>query len=155
MSRRRAGFTLAEVLITMTLIGLLAAISVGRFSTVIAEGKVSRGAQSVGSAMQSAFDISARNRAPVRVNWSSDSVMLTVTNVTRTKIYRRVALGTIGEGIGLRSSQVTFTPTAGIVVYPQGFATDSISVTFLLKGSGSYGKRIRMTRAGLVQTITL
>lgn len=155
MHRRRAGFTLAEVLITVTLVGLLAAISVGRFNNVIAQGKVSRGAQSVSVAMQSAFSVAARNRAPVRVNWSADSVMLTITNVARTKMYRRVALGTFGAGIGLRSSQVTFSPTGGIIVYPQGFATDSISMTFRLKGSGSYGKRIRMTRAGMVQSITL
>lgn len=144
------GFTLVEVLITCTLVGLIALITIPRFTTIEGEQNVGRASQAVANDLQIAVSIAQRDRQPIRIRWKSDSLRLTVTNRAMTTTYRQIQIGGSG-GFNLRSSQIAVYPTSGWVeVYPNGLASDSIALTFT--ASTGYSKRVRMTRAGLVQT---
>lgn len=156
MSRRRlptglpSGFTLVEVLITCTLIGIVALMTIPRFATIEGEQNVSRASQAVANDLQVAVSIAQRDRQPIRIRWKTDSLRLTITNRAMTTTYRQLQIGG-SNGFSLKSSQIAVYPTSNYVeVYPNGLASDSIAITFT--ASTGYSKRVRMTRAGLVQT---
>lgn len=145
----RSGFTLVEVLITCTLIGLVALMTIPRFTSIEGEQNVSRAAQAVSNDLQLAAGIAQRDRQPIRIRWKTDSLRLTITNRAMTTTYRQIQIGG-SNGYSLSSSQISVYPTSNYVeVYPNGLASDSISITFT--ASTGYSKRVRMTRAGLVQ----
>jgi len=144
---RRAGFSLIELLTVFVIAGILGMLSIGSISKQIQQSKVRRAAQSITNDLQSAFAISARNRAPVRLVWDASKMMFSVTNRAQTVAFRKVTLGA-AAGYSLRASQVTVYPSVPVEVYPNGLATDSMSITIAVP---NYTTRIRMTRAGLVQ----
>lgn len=144
---RRAGFSLIELLTVFVIAGILGMLSIGSISKQIQQARVQRAAQSITLDLQSAFAISARNRAPVRIVWDSSRMMFSVTNRAQTVAFRKISLGA-GAGYNLTASQVTVYPSSPVEVFPNGLATDSLSVSINVNG---YTKRIRMTRAGLVQ----
>lgn len=146
----RAGFSLIELLITITLVGILALFTIPRFGAVMGEQNVSRAAQAVASDLTVATSIAQRDRKPVRIKWVSGDLRLTITNRAGTTQYRNLQVGG-SEGYSLAGSQISVYPSSGMVeVYPNGLATDSVSIKFT--ASTGYSKRVRMTRAGLVQT---
>lgn len=148
-SARRPGFTIIELLIVMIMVGVIATLSVGRISDFIVQSNVARAAQSIRNDLQSAFQLAARNRQPVRLTWSSTAMTFSVTDRAQTQVFRRVGLGTT-SGYNLRAANVSVYPSSGFVeVFPNGLATDSFTVRI---SKGAYSKRIRMTRAGLVTT---
>ena len=144
---RRAGFSLIELLTVFVIAGILGMMSIGSISKQMTQSKVQRAAQSITNDLQSAFAISARNRAPVRLVWDASKMMFSVTNRAQNVTFRKVTLGA-GAGYNLRASQVTVYPAIPVEVFPNGLATDSLSVCINANG---FRKRIRMTRAGLVQ----
>lgn len=145
----RGGFSLIELLITITLVGLIALFTIPRFNKIVGEQHVSRAAQALANDMQMAVAIAQRDRKPIRIRWSADSAKLAITNRAMTNTYRQLLLSG-SNNYSIRGSQVTMYPDNGIVeVYPNGLASDSISMT--LTASTGYSKRVRMTRAGLVQ----
>lgn len=148
-TERPSGFTLVEVLITCTLIGLVALMTIPRFAKITGEQNVSRAAQAVSNDLQLASGIAQRDRQPIRIRWKSDSLRLTITNRAMTTTYRQIQVGGT-NGFNLKKSQISVYPTSNYVeVYPNGLASDSISIKFT--ASTGYTKRVRMTRAGLVQ----
>lgn len=152
MRQRRPGFSLIEILITCTLVGLIAMFTVPQFNRTIRRNKVNRAASSVSNDLQVAFTLAQRNRHPVRVAFRTDSLMLVVTNRAQTTTYRRLRLGR--GGLELNGPQVTVYPTSGYIeVFPNGLATDSMSITFNAGTGLNLTKRVRMTRAGLVQIL--
>jgi type II secretion system protein H len=143
---RTRGFSLVEVLVVVTLIGIATALSLPKINKITNETKIQRAAQALQSEVQQAFAIAGRNRVPVRLVWSSSTMQLQVTNLAGTTVYRRAGLGA-GAGYGLSSSEVTVTP-ATLVVFPSGLAQDSLVIALSRKG---YTKTIRVSRAGMVR----
>ncbi|HEU4564845.1 MAG TPA: type II secretion system protein [Gemmatimonadaceae bacterium] len=146
---RRSGFTIIELLVVMIMVGVIATLSVGRISSFIVQSNVARAAQSIKNDLQSAFQLAARNRQPVRLTWNSSTMTFSITNRAQTQTFRRVGLGTT-SGYNLRAANVSVYPSSGYIeVFPNGLATDSFTVRI---SKGGFSKRIRMTRAGLVTT---
>jgi type II secretion system protein H len=140
----RRGFTLVETLIAITIVGLMAAVAVGRIDAIESHQRVSRATNSLQNGVQMAFALAVRDGHPVRLAWSSDSVKFKITNRGGDTTYRHVDLGT--DPFNFTSSQVTVSRTP-LEIYPNGLANDTLSVKI---SASSVTKTLRVTRAGLV-----
>lgn len=142
----RRGFSLLELLVVISMIGVIAMISIGRTSSMITQWRVSRAAQAYGEELQSAFAIVGRDRRPVRITLDTGAMELRITNRTASVVYRRRNFGLSSEyrldPADLNASALT------VEVFPPGLAADSLSVTISRQGKL---RRVRMLRGGLVQ----
>jgi type II secretion system protein H len=143
---RTRGFSLVEVLVVVTLIGIATALAVPRINKITNETKIQRAAQALQSEVQQAFAIAGRNRVPVKLAWSSATMQLQVTNLAGTTVFRRAGLGA-GAGYGLLASEVTVTP-ATLVVFPSGLAQDTLVIALSRNG---YSRTLRVSRSGMVR----
>ncbi len=149
---RSVGFTLPEVILVITLMGLMRAMSVGRISRYIQERNVSSALSVVRNDLQQAFAIAARNRQPVRITFAATDTALRVANRANTMTYIRRGLGR-GSGFMLTPANVAFCAStcsnASIDVFPNGWASDTLTVTIR---QGPFSRALRMSRSGLVTT---
>jgi prepilin-type N-terminal cleavage/methylation domain-containing protein len=143
---RGRGFTLIEVAVALTLVGIAAALAIPRIATITNESRIQRAAQALQQEVQQAFAIAGRNRNPVKLLWNSGTMQLQVTNLSGTVVYRRAGLGS-ESGYALTPENVTVTPQS-LTVFPNGLAADSLVISLNKRG---YGKTIRISRSGLVR----
>src|SRR5687768_2703122 len=87
------GFSLVEILVALTLVGIATALSIPRVSRVMSQTNVQRAAQALQIEVQQAFAIAGRNRAPVTIRWDAGTTQLRITNLAGTTIYRRLGVG--------------------------------------------------------------
>lgn len=139
----RVAFSLVEVIVALTIVGILAAIGVPRMYAIGNQNRVHRASQGLHVEVQQAFAVAARNRAPVTLRWSSPTAELRLTNLAGTLIYRRRAV----SAYGLLASEVTVTP-ATFTVFPNGIAKDSLIISI---ARGANRKTIHVSRAGMVR----
>ena len=140
------GFSLVEVLVSLTLVGLVVGLAVPRMMKMSTQGRVQRAAQTMQAEVQQAFAIAGRNRTPVKLAWNSGSMQLRITNLAGTTTFRRAAVGT---GVfSLTSSDVTMTP-ATLTVFPNGMANDSLVITVQKSG---FTRTVRIARSGMVRS---
>jgi prepilin-type N-terminal cleavage/methylation domain-containing protein len=148
----RSGFTLIEMLIVTSILGLIALMSMGQISNYVRERNVSSAAAVVRNDLQQVFAIAARNRRPVRLSFTTADTALTVTDRENTITYVRRSLGN-GSGFMLHPSDVAFCAStcsgATVDVFPNGWASDTLTVTI---SKGPYTRGIHMSRSGLVTT---
>jgi len=153
-SSRRRGFTMLELLVTVTLIGVISMMAFGRTSSMMTQWRVARAAQAYAEELQAAFAIVGRDRKPVRVilvktnTTTIKRVELQITNRDGSVVYRtrnlgpesayRLDLGDISSSKG----------TDPLVIFPPGLAADTLTVTFTRQGKF---RRVRLLRGGLVQ----
>ena len=150
--RAHAGFTLIEMLIVTSLLGLVAMLSMGQISNYVRERNVSSAAAIVRTDLQQAFAIAARNRRPVRVSFATADTALRITNRENTITFVRRGLGA-GGGLMLSPSDIAFCTStcssATVDVFPNGWASDTLTVTI---SKGPYTRGVHMSRSGLVTT---
>lgn len=132
-----------EVIVALTIVGILAALSVPKMYDIGNQNRVHRAAQGLQVEAQQAFAVAARNRAPVTLRWHAGTAELRLTNLAGTTIYRRRAL----SGYGLLASEVAVTP-AIFTVFPNGIAKDSLVITL---ARGLHTKSIHVSRGGMVR----
>jgi len=142
----RRGFSLIEVLLVLTLIGIAAAVSLPKVSRITSQNRIQRAAQALQLEVQQAYAISGRNRAPIRIAWNSTTLQVQTTNLAGTTIYRRLSLGA-GGGYGLIASEISVVPTT-LTVFPNGLANDTL--VFSLSRNG-YSRRIWVSKSGMVR----
>ena len=145
---RRHGFTMLELLLVITMMGLFALMSMRRVGSMTTGWRVSRAAQAYGEELQSAFAIVGRDRKPVRITMDRTNMELRITNRNGTVNYRRRNFG-VTSAYKLDSADFVF-PAAmrTMEVYPPGLAADSLSI--VISRDGKF-RRIRMLRGGIVQ----
>jgi prepilin-type N-terminal cleavage/methylation domain-containing protein len=150
--RARAAFTLIEMLIVTSVLGVIALMSMGQISNYIRERNVSSAAAIVRNDLQQAFAIAARNRRPVRLSFASADTALKITDRENTITYVRRGLGS-GGGFILGPSDIAFCAStcsdASVDVFPNGWASDTLTVTI---SKGSYSRGLHLSRSGLVTT---
>jgi prepilin-type N-terminal cleavage/methylation domain-containing protein len=144
--RSIGGFSLIEMLVVVTLIGVAAALSIPKVARIQNEAKIQRAAQALQMEVGQAFTIAARNRSPVTMRWNSGSMQLQLTNRTGSVVYRRLGLGT-GGGYGLSSSDVSVVPSP-FTIFPNGLAADTLVIELARNG---YKRTVLVSRAGMVR----
>ena len=140
----RSAFSLVEVLVALTIVGVVAGLSIPRLSKLSNQSRVQRAAQGLTMELQQAFAIAGRNRAPVVIRWSGTPGELRITNRSGSMTYRRT--GTTGYGIS--GTEVSVTP-ATLTVFPNGLANDSLVVVVSKRG---YSRTVRISRSGMVRS---
>jgi prepilin-type N-terminal cleavage/methylation domain-containing protein len=150
--RRRSAFTLVEMLIVTSLLGIIALLSTGHISNYVRERNVAAAAATVRHDLQQAFAIAARNRRPVRVSFAAADTSLRLTDRANTITYVRRGLGR-GGGFMFDPSDVAFCTStcegASVDVFPNGWASDTLSITI---SKGPYSRGLHMSRSGLLTT---
>lgn len=147
LSNRHA-FSMIELIIVLTMMAALAAVSIGRTSRLIDGWRVARAAQSMTEEIQTGYALVGRNRKPLTIGFNTSTMELTFADRAGI-IYRRRAYGMYSE-YKLQPSDVTFSRTS-VEVYPPGLAADTLSILIQRPGTA---RRVRMLRGGLTQICT-
>jgi Tfp pilus assembly protein FimT len=134
-----------ELLVVMVIGGVMAKVSMGRIHDLMSQQRVSHAATAVQNDLEAAFQIAGRNRKPVRITWDVSVMQLEITDRAGTTFYRRTNLGR--QAYGFASNAVT-SSASFVEVYPNGLASDTLLMTL---SSNGFTKKLRMSRAGLVQ----
>jgi prepilin-type N-terminal cleavage/methylation domain-containing protein len=148
MSRRhhlRAGVTLLELMVVVTIMGVVGAMSAGRVHALIVHQRITRATSAIQNNLEAAFAIAGRNRRPVRISWDASSSQLQVTDRAGTKTYSHTNLGRDPYGLGSGAVSVSRSP---VEVFPTGLASDPLDVTITLE---NLTRRVRMSRAGMIE----
>lgn len=141
---RRRGFTLIEMLIVVVVGGLLLSTALPAFSRQLAASRSSQVGSVVGADLELAFSYAAKQRRPVRIAYTSQTMTYTIADRSTGTVFITRPLGA-GSEWGL--SAVTFSASP-VDVFPGGIASGSLAVTL---ASGASTHTVRMTRAGLVR----
>ena len=134
-----------ELLIVISMIGLISIMAFGRTSSMMTQWRVSRAAQAYGEELQSAFAIVGRNRTPILITLDKAKMEVRMSDRNGV-IYRRRNFGP-GSAYKLDAANISASRLT-VEVFPPGLAADSMSVTISRNGKL---RRIRMLRGGLVQ----
>ena len=144
--RARPGFSLLELMVVIVIVGIVGAMSMGRFHKIMIQQRIARAASTVRNDLEAAFTTAGRNQRPVRISWDATNMQLDISDRMGIRHYRRTTLGQ--DPYGLTPSVVTVSRASGIEVYPSGLANDTLLITFSMD---SITKSVRMSRAGLVE----
>jgi type IV fimbrial biogenesis protein FimT len=140
--RQRVGFSLIELLLVMTIVGLLLSIAVPNVGRQINSDRANRSASAIMGMLDEAGQLAARRRAPVTVKYVSGT--LTVADrATGTAIRSR----SFGPESDLRGT-VTFSPSAGIEIFPNGRANAALTVTVT---GGSASATVTRSATGILR----
>lgn len=144
MPLHRRGFSLLELMIVVTIAGVVTGLSMGRFANYLAHERVAKAAVGIATDVSAAFAIPGRIRRPVRIRVDTTAMALVVTDRAQSTTYRNTPFG---SRYNLTSSNVSYYPTV-LEVYPNGFASDTMLITLTSNG---YTQRVRVTKGGTVQ----
>ena len=142
----RRGFTLLELLVTVTLIGVISLMGLRRTSVMMTQWRVARASQAYAEELQSAFAIVGRDRKPVRILFDSAKVEVSIINRDSSVTYRKRPMGP-SSAYKLDPGQVR-SSKKDLWIFPPGLAADTVQATF--SRQGKY-RRVRLLRGGLVQ----
>lgn len=140
--RQRVGFSLIELLIVMTIVGLLLSIAVPRIGTQINSDRANRSASAILGMLDEASQLAARRRAPVTVTLASGTITV-ADRATGAALKRR----SFGPGNDLRGT-VVFAPAAGVTIFPTGRANTALTVTVT---GGSATASVTRTATGILR----
>ena len=148
--RRRSGFTMIEMLIVFVVFGAVMMVSVRRVGDTLRRDRVAKVAAIIGSDMEQAFAIAARQRLPVRMKFNRTAKTFQIVDRnTPTLVYKTRSFATSGEyGLDSIQSNHDF-----VDIMPTGLATDSTNLELIIKTTGGalYKKTVWASKAGLVK----
>ena len=149
-SRRRSGFTFIEILVVFVVFSAVAAISVRSVGDTLRRDRVAKVGAILGSDIEQAFSIAARQRLPVRmlVDRTSKTFSIVDRN-TPTLIYKTRSFGRSDE----YSLDSLWSNRDTIDIMPNGLATDTLKLSLIIRTRGgvAYAKSVRASKGGLVR----
>lgn len=143
--RRVHAFTVLELIVVMTVVGVVAAISVPRIAAINTQNKVQRAANVLESEAQQAFALAGRNRKPIQFLWNSSALQVQTTDRAGTTIYRKTGLG--AGTFGFAASEVTIYPTT-LTIFPNGVASDTL---FMKISKSGFSRTVRVSKFGMTR----
>ena len=149
-SRRRNGFTFIEMLVVFIVFSAVMAISVRSVGDTLRRDRGAKVSAIVGTDIEQAFSIAARQRLPVRMLIDRTNKTLTIVDRNEpTLIYKTRSFARTGEYAldSLWSNRDT------IDIMPNGLATDTLKLSLVIKtrGGAPYAKSVRASKGGLVR----
>jgi Tfp pilus assembly protein FimT len=142
--RARVGFTLVETLISITVMGAVAAISLPKVNSTIRQQRVIAASNALAGDVEAAFSVAARQRKPIRILYDASSGEIRVVDRTALTVYSRRPLGLTSE---YHLDAVSISP-ATVDVFPVGLASAAFTVTLT---NGAFQRRVIVTRTGLTR----
>ncbi len=149
-SRRRSGFTFIEILVVFIVFSAVMAISVRSVGDTLRRDRVAKVGAIVGSDIEQAFSIAARQRLPVRMLIDRTNKTLTIVDRNEpTLIYKTRSFARTGE----YSLDSLWSNRDTIDIMPNGLATDTLKLSLVIKtrGGAPYAKSVRASIGGLVR----
>ena len=143
-SKQRVGFTLVEMLISITVMGAVAAMGLPKVNSSIRQQRVIAASNALAGDMEAAFSLAARQRRPVRILYDSPTREIRIIDRTALTVYSRRPLGLTSE---YHLDAVSISP-ATVDVFPVGLASAAFTVTLT---NGPFQRRVIVTRTGLTR----
>jgi type II secretory pathway pseudopilin PulG len=144
---RRRGFTTLELIIIVTILGVLAGIAGPAMSRIVRHNRTNRAATVIAADLQNAFAVAARQRQPVKINADA---------ATKSYVFVDRATGAVlrirsfyGDTSEYRLQTLVFTP-ASIDVFPSGVSSSPLVVDL---SNGDYARKITASTAGFVRVV--
>lgn len=141
---RRAGFSLIEMMVTVSMLGIMVGMVAPDISKNISHSRVNDAARVVAGDLEQALSLAGRQRRPVRVVFDAAAKEIRVTDRISGQLISRRALGDVTD---YKLYSVSGSP-ATVDVLPHGVATASTIVTLSAAG---YSRTVTMTRGGHVR----
>ena len=145
MTGRRCGFTMIEVLVVITLIGIVLLMAMPAVGRSIAMTRVQRASAVMATDLKTAFAISAQQRRPVRVSIDETERVFRIQNRRADTTFLETRYDGTSE-VALR--ELSATPTV-LLIFPGGLAAGGISVT--METTPGNRRQITANRAGQVR----
>ena len=127
------------------ILGVGMATTLPRVGAITNQTKVQRANMALQQDVQQAWAIAARNRAPIKLTFSSATMQLRITNLAGSTIYKRTSYGT-GGSYGFTSSELVMSP-ATITVFPNGLANDTVGFRVV---RNAYSRQFWVSKSGMV-----
>ena len=143
-SALRAGFSLIEMLVTVSMLGIMVGMAAPNVSKEISHSRVNGAAQVVAADLEQALSMAGRQRRPVRVVIDGAAKEIRLLDRVSGQLISRRVLGDISE---YKLYSVAGSP-ATVDLLPHGVATASTIVTL---SAGGYSRNVTMTRGGHVR----
>jgi Tfp pilus assembly protein FimT len=148
--RRRSGFSMLELLVVFIVFALVVKISIRSVGDTLRRDRASKAASILGSDIEQAFSIAARQRMPVlMVLDRSNKTFSIIDRASTTKIYRQRSFKKTAEyGV-----DTLYANRDTIVIMPNGLATNSWDLTLRITSSGgvAYTKSVSVSTGGMVR----
>ena len=141
----RRGFTAIELIIIVTIMGVLASIAGPALSRIVRHSRTNRAAIAITADLQNAFAVAARQREPVSI--VADSTTRSYQFIDRkTGVVLRIRTF-YGDTSEYHLQRLVFTPTT-VDVFPSGVSSSALTVNL---SNGDYARRITASTAGFVR----
>jgi prepilin-type N-terminal cleavage/methylation domain-containing protein len=146
---RRLGFTMVELVLTLTIIAIMVAMAIPKISGTMQASRVNRTTAIVAADMEHAFTLAGRFRRPMRISCACGTGVYTVADLAGGTVRLRRTL--VGDS-DIGNMTVAFNPpVAGIVdVYPSGVSTTPLTIRITL---GASTRAVTVSTAGHVRII--
>lgn len=142
---RRTGFSLTEVLLVMSVLGVVTALALPTVSRSLTSVRADRAAAIVAADMKLAFSMAARQNRPVRLNMIAAQRQYTITDRTSGTVLQR-------RNFGAGAADLTVSSLASsastVDVFPNGLASGGATYTLSV---GTHQRVVTMTRTGHVR----
>lgn len=146
--RKKAGFTIVELLFVVGIVAVVAAIGLPRFSDWVAFHRVENAARVVAGDFENALALAGRQGTPVRMVFDATAMELRVTDRATGSVLHRRRLGGDSE-VPVASATFTGVPAE---VYPSREVSAPVSVTLV---AGAHSRRVDMSSAGFIRVVSL
>jgi prepilin-type N-terminal cleavage/methylation domain-containing protein len=147
---RRSGFSMIELLIVFVVFGLVVMMSIRSVGDTLRRDKASKAASILGSDIEQAFAIAARQRTPVMMILDRANRKISIIDRgTTTKIYRQRSFSKTSD-YGVDS---LYANRDTIVIMPNGIATSAwdLRLRFTSTGGTVYTKKVNASVGGMVR----
>lgn len=143
----RSGFTTIELIMIVTIIGILAGIAGPAMSRIVRHSRTNRAALVIAADLQNAFAAAARQRKPVSI--VADSAGKSYQFIDRKTSTVLKVRSFYGGNTDYQLQRLVFSPGT-IDVFPTGVSSAPLVIDL---ANGDYARRITVSTAGFIRLV--